>query len=358
MSAPKPKSTIAAIAPYVAGAARAAGFEKPIKLSANENALGCSPNALAAYRDAASDIHRYPDPGAERLRAAIARKFELDPARIVFGTGSDEVFSMLSQAYLMPGDNIVQPHYAFAAWAIAARAAGGEVRSASERDFHVDVDALLAAVNARTRLVFIANPANPSGTLISKYEVERLHAGLSPNVLLVLDGAYAEFATHRADYSDGLDLARAPANVVVTRTFSKAYGLAALRIGWAYASVDVADALNRIRLPFNTPAPAQAAARAALEDEEFLEASVSHAISARERLVSLLTEHGLACLPPDANFVTARARDAQGLVRDLAERGILVRGLTNYDMPDFVRVTVGAEAEIDALERALRDIRA
>ena len=359
MSAPRPKSTILAIEPYRPGRASAPGFERPIKLSANENALGCSPAARAAYIAAANALHLYPDPRASALRAALARKHGLDPERIVFGTGSDEIFSMACQAYLNPGEAMVQPQFAFAAWAIAARAAGAEVRSTPEKHYTVDVDAMLAAVDARTRVMFIANPANPTGTALPYSELVRLHAGLPSDVLLVIDRAYAEFCGGAALFAAFAD---AP-NVLITRTFSKLYGLASLRIGWAYAPVAVAETLNRIRLPFNAPAPAQAAALAALEDDAFTASSVAHVLRGRTRLDRELRHLALEPIPSAANFVTARLPPAAALTAEqtcdqLARHGILVRGLAGYGMPDCLRITVGTEAEMRELGSALRGLLA
>lgn len=356
MSAPQPKATIAEIAPYRAGRAQAPGFARPIKLSANENALGCSPAARAAYRGAEANLHLYPDPRANALREALAVKHVLDPARIVFGAGSDEVFSLACQAFLNPGDNIVQPQYAFAAWAIAARAAGGEVKSAPERDYTVDVDAMLAAVDERTRIVFVANPANPTGTCVPASEIVRLHAGLAENVLLVLDGAYAEYAPDggREDWT----LADAP-NVIVTRTFSKLYGLASLRIGWGCGPAPVIDVLNRIRLPFNVPGAGQGAALAALGDDAFVQQSIAHAAKGRARLTAMFTALGWRAIPSAANFVTVQVPpplSAADVEQSLVQRGILVRGLANYGMPDCIRVTAGREEELAALEAALAEI--
>lgn len=361
MSGPRPKASIAAIHPYVAGKSNAAGFAQPTKLSANENPLGCSPAARAAFLAGGDTLHRYADPQANALREAIAAKHGLEPAHIVFGAGSDEIFSLACQAYLNPDDTMVQPQYAFAAWAIAARAAGAEVISAPERDYTIDVDALLAAVDARTRVLFAANPASPTGTRIPFAEIKRLHAGLPQDVLLVLDGAYAEYAEDEADYDSGLRLAQSAPNVLVTRTFSKIYGLAALRIGWGYAAAPIADALNRIRLPFNVPAPSQAAALAALADHAFVETSAQHAREGRNDLALFLRELGFIVLPPAANFVTARTPagfplQAPEIERALAARGILVRGLSGYSMPDALRFTVGAAGEAAALRTALADI--
>ena len=357
MSGPEPKPTILGIKPYVPGKAKAAGFTAPLKLSANENALGCSPAARAAYLSAAASIHLYPDSNAAALREAIAAKHDLDPARIVLGTGSDELFSLVCQAYLSPGRAMVQPQFAFAAWAIAASAAGASVISAPERNYCVDVDALIAAVDRRTRVVFIANPANPTGTHIPFRDIERLHEALPDNVVLVLDAAYAEFAEGLPDYEDGLRLARTAANVVLTRTFSKLHGLAALRIGWGYAAAPIADVLNRIRLPFNAATAGQAAAIAALGDDAFVARSLALVREGRARLAQVLRAAGLTPLPSAANFVTALAPEgpeaAEAIERSLSAQGVLVRGLSNYGMPNALRVAVGTELQMEVFERAL-----
>jgi histidinol-phosphate aminotransferase len=357
MSGPRPRTSIEAIAPYVPGKAKAPGIANPIKLSANENALGTSPLALAAYRDAAAELHLYPDPGALALRDALARMHNLDPARIVFGTGSDELFSMACIAYLEPGDNIVQPAHGFAAWAIAARAVGGEVRNAPERNFTADVDAILSQVDTRTRIVFLANPANPTGTWLPFGEIERLQAHLDPSILLVLDEAYIEFGREHLAPAAGLALTERAPNVLLTRTFSKLHGLAALRIGWGYTTSAIADALNRFRLPFNTPRPAQAAALAALSDNAFIERSLLLAEAGRERLTELLERQGLTPLPSATNFVSARVpatTSAIAVETTLAERGILVRHLKNYGLPDFLRFTVGTAEQMQSLNDALQ----
>lgn len=362
MSLPTPKQSVRAIAPYIGGKASAEGFERVIKLSANENALGCSALARLAYCEAGSDLSLYPDGQALALRAALAVKFNLAPQRILFGAGSDEIFSMVCQAYLNPGDNIVQPRYGFAAWSIAARAAGGLVKSAPEAAFSVDVDAVLANVDRRTRIVFIANPANPTGSCLPFTEIARLHAGLPSHVLLLLDGAYAEYAAGVAGFADGLDLAREAQNVIVTRTFSKLYGLAALRIGWAYAPEPVIETLNRIRLPYNASRPAQAAAVAALGDDVFVARSIAHAEAGRVSLAYLLGQLGLEPIASATNFVTARfARgsrvNAIAAEHALAGHGILVRGLGDYGLGDCLRITLGTVTEtarlVDELKRIL-----
>lgn len=357
---PLPKPGILEIAAYAPGRATAPGVERPLKLSANENSLGCSDLARDAYLAAAAELSLYPDSHTTRLREAIAEAFQLAPERLIFGAGSDEIFSIATQAYLGAGDNIVQPQFGFAAWAIAARAAGGRVKSAPERDFVVDVNALLRAVDARTRLVFLANPANPTGAWLPFGEIARLHAGLPANVLLVLDGAYAECATALPEYADGLSWAADKSNVLVTRTFSKMYGLASLRIGWGYGPAHVVDALNRIRLPFSMSRAGEAAALAALGDEAFLERSVELVAAGRERLAAGLHGMGLRTLPSAANFVTVSCKAApvaaRGLEAALAGRGILVRGLANYGMPDWLRITVGTSEQIDRVLAAMLEI--
>jgi histidinol-phosphate aminotransferase len=357
MTGPRSRASIEGIAPYVPGKAKAPGIAHPIKLSANENALGTSPLALAAYRDAAAELHLYPDPGALALRDALAMKHGLSAERIVFGTGSDELFSMACIAYVEPGDNIVQPAHGFAAWAIAARAVGGEVRNAPERDYTVDVDAILSLVDDRTRIVLIANPANPTGTYLPFREIERLHARLDPSILLVLDEAYVEFARAHIDQTAGSALATRASNVLVTRTFSKLHGLAALRIGWGYTTPAIADTLNRFRLPFNTPRPAQAAALAALGDEDFIERSLVLAEQGRAQLAQMLLGYGLTPLPSATNFVSARvppSKAATNIEAHLAAQGVLVRHLKNYGLPEFLRFTVGTRDQMKRLEDALR----
>lgn len=350
---PEPKPGVAEIAAYVPGRATADGVAKPMKLSANENPFGCSKAARSAFVAAADEIHLYPDAYTSRLRAAVAQKFELDPSRLVFGAGSDEIFVMAAQAYLSDGDNIVQPQYGFAAWAIAAHAAGGAVKAAAEKNYCVDVDAMLAAVDVRTKLMFVANPANPTGTWLPFAEIERLHAALPDNVLLVLDEAYAECAIGASGFADALAWASDKENVLVTRTFSKVYGLAALRVGWGYAPVHVANAMNKIRLPFSVPRSGEAAAVAALRDEGFVARSVEHFILERARLARALTEMGLQTLPTATNFVTASFASAplsaKEAVGALARKGVLVRWLGNYSMPECLRISVGESADVDTV---------
>lgn len=355
---PIPKPGILDIIPYKPGKSKAEGFDNPIKLSSNENILGCSEAAKAAFIAAADRLNIYPDGRSDALRAAVAAKYDLEPGRLVFGDGTDEVLHLINQVYLEPGDNIIQGQYGFGAYAIGARACGAEVRFAPEPNLRIDVDEILKLVDERTRLIFITNPANPTGTWISKDELARLHARLAPSVMLVVDAAYAEFATDPA-FDDGLDLARDAVNIIVTRTFSKIYGLAALRIGWAYAPADAADAIDRIRPPFNTSIAAQEAAIAALADDDFRARSLALVNQWRTWLAQQLGGLGLEVTPSAANYVLVRlpktpgqtAADAEAF---LARHGYLVRGVAGYGLPEYIRITIGLEAH----NRAVVDILA
>jgi histidinol-phosphate aminotransferase len=358
-SRPVPKAGILDIAQYVGGKSKVEGVANPVKLSSNENILGCSDATRAAYVEAAGRLQMYPDGKASPLREAVAARFRLEPERLVFGCGSDEIFALLNQVFLEPGDNIIQGEHGFAAYAIGARACQGEVRRAPETRYTVDVDEMLKLVDARTRIVFVANPANPTGTWITGEEVRRLHAGLPPSVVLVLDGAYAEFATD-GSYEDGVDLARTAQNVVVTRTFSKLHGLASLRVGWAYAPPHIADAIERIRPPFNTSIAAQEAAVAALADEDFQRRSVELMEQWRPWLTQQLGGAGLEVVPSAANFVLVGfpktpGRTAADGEAFMGKKGLIVRGVGGYGLPDHLRITIGLEEHNRAVAEALAE---
>lgn len=359
-SRPLPKPGIMDIHAYVPGKAKAEGVADPVKLSANENILGCSEAAREAYAGAAGQLHMYPDSRTSLLRAAVAERFRLEPERLIFGQGSDEVFQLLNQAFLEPGDNIVQGEYGFAAYAIGAYACQAQVRRAKEPNYTIDVDEILKCVDERTRIVFIANPANPTGTWVPFAEIERLHRALPASVVLVLDGAYSEFCNDPA-FDDGMDLARTAQNVVVTRTFSKLHGLAALRVGWGYAPAEIAAAVDRIRLPFNISIPGQLAAVAALADEDFQRRSVEHVDRWRPWLAQQLGGLGLeVVLPSAANFLLVGfpktpGRTAVEAEAFLAGKGLLVRGVGNYGLPHHVRITIGLEEHNRAVTEALAE---
>jgi histidinol-phosphate aminotransferase len=354
---PRPKPGILDIEPYVGGKAKIEGVAEPLKLSSNENILGCSALARAAFEGAAGKLNLYPDGKAAALREAVAARYGLEPGRLIFGCGSDEVFTMLAQTYCEAGDNVVQGQYGFLAYRIAARSTGAEVRFAAMPDLRFDVDEALSLVDDRTRIVFLDNPGNPTGGWLRRAEVERLHRALPLACILVIDGAYAEFVDDPA-FSDGLDLARGAENIVVTRTFSKIHGLAALRVGWGYAPLEMIDTLERIRGPFNVNLPAQGAAVAALGDEAFQAESRALVLQWRPWLTQQMGGLGLDVLPSQGNFVLigfpeAPGRTAAEAEAHLASRGILVRGLANYGLKDHLRITVGLEAHNRAVVEAL-----
>ncbi|MSO71331.1 MAG: histidinol-phosphate transaminase [Alphaproteobacteria bacterium] len=355
--APQPRPGIMEIAPYVGGESTVPGVARVIKLASNETPLGPSPRAIEAYRAAAEKLHLYPDGGATELRKALGERHGIDPARIVCGAGSDELLALLARAYAGPGDEVLYSQHGFLVYPIAARAVGATPVAAPERVLTTDVDALLAAVTPHTRVVFIANPNNPTGTYIDRDELNRLHAGLPPECLLVLDAAYAEYVG-RNDYEAGEALVSAHANVVVTRTFSKIYGLAALRIGWAYCPPAVADALNRLRGPFNVSTPALVAARAALEDDEHTSRARALNDAMRPFLIAELGKRGIKTTDSVCNFVLAQfphdaKHNAAAALAFLKSRGLILRDMTPYALPAWLRITVGREEDMKSLLAAL-----
>lgn len=357
MSAPRPRAEVMEISPYVGGESKVAGANRIIKLSSNEGAFGAPPGAQAAYARAASELHRYPDGSAAELRRAIGAKFGLDPARIVCGAGSDDLIYQLCLAYGGAGTELVMTAHGFSIYEIAGLYAGCRVVKVPERALTADVDAILAAVSPATRLVFLANPNNPTGTMLPRGEVERLRAGLPADVLLVLDAAYAEYVD-RVDYEAGAALVDAGANTVMTRTFSKIFGLGGLRVGWCYAPPAVVDVLNRVRAPFNVSLAAQAAAIAALAETGWVERSRAHNTRQREILTGALAEAGIAVAPSEGNFVLAdfgsveRAARADAFLRS---RGVIVRRVAGYGLPACLRITVGATDEVALAAELLRD---
>jgi len=355
MTAPVLRPGILDIAPYVGGESAAPGAGRVIRLASNEGAFGPSPRAVAAYRAAADDIHRYPDGHSRALVAALARRHGVDPARVVCGNGSDELLHLLALAYSGPGDEVLHTAHGFLVYPIAARSVGAVPVSVPEKALTADVDALLAAVTPRTRIVYVANPNNPTGSYLPDPEMRRLRAGLPGHVLLVIDAAYAEFAT-AADYEAGAALVLESDNVVMTRTFSKIYALGGLRLGWALCPPAIADALHRIRGPFNINSAVQAAGVAALEDTAFIEAAARHNAECRDWTGERLRALGLDVQPSQANFVMASFAgwgDAEAVRQFLKARGILVRQLGAYGLPDRLRVTIGRSEEMQEVVDAL-----
>jgi histidinol-phosphate aminotransferase len=356
---PVPGPGILEIAPYVGGESKAEGVERPIRLASNESALGPSPRAVAAYRALAGEIHRYPDGSAIELRDALGRFHGLDPARIVCGSGSDELIGMLLRAYAGPGGEVLYSRHGFLMYPIGALSVGATPVAALERDLTADVDALLERVTERTRIVFIANPNNPTGTYLPMSEMRRLHQGLPSNVLLAIDAAYAEFV-NRNDFEPGVSLVDRAENVVMLRTFSKIYALAGLRLGWSYCPPAIADVLNRIRGPFNVTAPAQAAGIAAVEDTEALRRARAHNERWLSRLSERLSALGLPLTPSVANFVLPRfpddpRRNADAAFVFLHARGILVRKVAAYGLPQHLRITIGTGEEMEQVAAALAE---
>lgn len=344
---PEPRPGVLKIKPYVPGKSDAPGVAKVYKLSSNESPLGPSPHAAAAYREVAVHLEDYPDGAATALRVAIAHAYGLDPDRIVCGAGSDDLLNLLARAYLADGDEAIHTTHGFLVYPIATLGAGATPVVAPEKNHTADVDAILACVTERTKIVFLANPNNPTGTFIPYDEVRRLHRGLPPHVLFVIDAAYAEYV-RRNDYAAGIELVATSDNVVMCRTFSKIHGLAALRLGWMYGPPHVVDAVNRIRGPFNVNAPAIAAGIAAIADAAHVERSRGH----NERWLAWLTEEigrlGLEVTPSVANFILIHFPGSKGKTAAeadafLSARGLVLRQVGVYGLPNALRMSVGCE---------------
>lgn len=356
----QPKPGILDIAPYVGGKSKIEGVAEPMKLSSNENALGAGQKARDAYQAAVGNIHVYPDGRASKLRDAVADHHGLEPERLIFGNGSDEVFALLNQTYLQPGDNIVTGQYGFLAYRISALANQASVKLAPEPGFKAEVDAILEQVDDRTRIVYISSPSNPTGSYNTAEETRRLHAALPSNVLLVIDEAYAEFVT-APDWETSFPLAKDADNVVVTRTFSKIHGLGGLRIGFGYAPLKVVEAVDRIRLPFNVSVPGLEAAVAALGDEAHQKASRDLVETWRPRLTQAIKGFGFEVFPSAGNFVLVRFANAErsAAANDyLHTKGIIVRPVGGYGLPDCLRITIGTDDQNRAVLDALSEFAA
>jgi histidinol-phosphate aminotransferase len=356
---PKPRPGVLDIEAYVPGKSSAPGVAKVYKLSSNETPLGPSPKAIAAYKDWADHLEDYPDGSASDLRQAIGRAFGLDPDRIVCGAGSDDLLHLLAHAYLVDGDEAIHTTHGFLIYPIVTLGAGAKPVVAPEKNYTADVDAILAAVTKKTKIVFIANPNNPTGTCLSFDEVKRLHRGLPPDVLLVIDAAYADYV-RRNDYEAGIELVATSENVVMCRTFSKIHGLAALRLGWMFAPAHVVDAINRIRGPFNVTGPAIAAGIAAIEDVEHQERARAHNTRWLDWLTREIGKLGLKVTPSVANFLLihfaeTKGRTAKDADAFLSARGLILRQTTAYKLPNALRMTVGGEEENRLVVAALKD---
>ncbi|MCI0600794.1 MAG: histidinol-phosphate transaminase [Beijerinckiaceae bacterium] len=342
---PCPRAALSRIDPYVPGESEAPGAAKVLKLSANETPLGPSPLAKQAFRDYASRLHEYPDGAAKALREALGARHGLDPARIVTGNGSDEILHLLAAAYIGPGDEGIFTEHGFLVYKIAILAAGGSPVVAAETNLTADIDRILAKVGPRTKMVFLANPNNPTGTYLPAAELDRLALSLPRHVLLVIDAAYAEYVT-RADYSPGERLVDGGENIVMTRTFSKIYGLAGIRLGWCYAPSGVCGALNRIRGPFNTNGAVMAAGMATLGDATHLAQAVAHNETWLPWLAKEISALGIKVTPSVCNFLLLHFKDAaQAMAADrfLSGRGLILRAVSAYGLPHCLRLTAGGE---------------
>ena len=356
---PQPRPGVLEISPYVPGKSQAPGAAKVFKLSSNETPLGPSPKAIAAYHAVAEHLQDYPEGSSADLRDAIGRAFGLDPDRIVCGAGSDDILNLLARAYLADGDEAIHTTHGFLVYPIATLGAGAKPIVAPEKNFTADVDAILKLVTPRTKLVFLANPNNPTGTYLPFDEVRRLHRGLPPHVLFVIDAAYAEYV-RRNDYEAGIELVATSDNVVMTRTFSKIYGLAGMRLGWMYGPAHVVDAINRVRGPFNVNIAVQRAGIAAIEDTAHLERSREHNSRWLSWLMEEIPKTGLKITPSVANFVLIHFPDTQGrTAKDadafLTKRGLILRYVAAYKLPNALRLTVGSEEANRLVVKALAE---
>lgn len=352
---PQPKAGITSISPYVGGKSKVEGVSRTIKLSSNENPWGPSPKAAEAYAEAAAHLHRYPDGGHAALREAIAEIHGLPADQLICGAGSDELLGLLVHAYAGPGDEVLYTQHGFLMYKIYTLGNGATPVAAPEKNLTADVDALLAAVTERTKIVFLANPNNPTGTLIPTSEVRRLRAGLPEHVILGLDAAYAEYITDPA-YDAGQALVAEGGNTVMFRTFSKIYGLPAVRLGWAYGPAHIIDIMNRVRSPFNVTAPALAAGIAAVRDQAYIADMRRRNEAERERLVQSLTQKGVEVVPSQTNFVLVKfGVNAAEVNQKLAAQGLIVREVAGYGLPEYLRISIGTTEEntllIDAIAR-------
>ena len=359
MNRPQPRPGVLDIAPYVPGKSTAPGVAKVFKLSSNETPLGPSENAIAAYRAAGEHLEDYPDGSAAALRDAIGAAFGLDPDRIICGAGSDDLLNLLARAYLSDGDEGIYTKHGFVVYPIATMGTGAKAVAVPERDLTADVDAILKAVTPKTKIVFLANPNNPTGTYVPFDEVKRLQKSLPAHVLLVLDAAYAEYV-QRNDYESGIELVATTDNVVMTRTFSKIYGLAALRLGWMYGPAHVVDAINRIRGPFNVNGPAIAAGIAAIGDTAHVEKSRAHNTRWLAWLTGEIGKLGLPVTPSAANFVLihfpeTKGRTAKEADAFLTKRGLILRQVGVYKLPNALRMSVGTEEANRLVVQALKE---
>ena len=356
MTLPQPKAGILDIKPYIGGEGRVEGIAHPIRLASNENALGCSPKAREAYLKAGADLQRYPDGSAAELRAALGKKYDMNPDHIICGSGSEELIALLIRAYAGPGDEVIYSQYGFLMYPLCTRSVGATPVAVPEIDFRTDIEGILKAVTPRTKMLLLANPNNPTGSYLKRDEMKYLFEKLPANILVLLDSAYAEFVQEK-DYDDGKSLVDAHPNAVMLRTFSKIYGLAALRLGWGYCSPEIVGVVNRVRGAFNVNAPAQAAGVAALGDHEFLSKTIEMTNTGRKYLQDQLSSLGIRHWPSAGNFLLASFGDRAEEVRlALKDKGVFIRQMGAYNLPQHLRITVGTAFDNEGLITALKNI--
>lgn len=351
--------SVMSLAPYVGGASKVNGVDRVIKLSSNEGAFGTNPNVVKACRDNAENLFRYPDSGCVALRQTIAETFDLDANRVMCGSGSDELIGLLCHAYLKADDEVIITQYAFLMYKLYAIGCGANPVTVPEKDLRVDVDAILKLITKKTKIVFIANPGNPTGTYVTREELRNFCLKMPSNILIILDSAYAEFVG-KDDYTDGKDLVDEFQNVVMLKTFSKIYGLGGVRLGWGYASQEIVDVINRIRGPFNVNAVAQIAGVAALKDQDFVKKSFDHNRKWQERLSQDFEKIGLKMTPSVTNFVLVHFPETVGKTAEdadkfLQSKGIIVRRVAAYGLPNALRMTIGSDDEMKILLTALSE---
>lgn len=359
MVKPRANSWLDDLVAYVPGRYKGGENAAPARLASNETPLGPSPKAVEAARKAAVELHRYADGGANDLRDALSTHYNLEKSQIICGTGSDEILQLIAQAYAAPGDEIIHTCFGFMVYGIAARRVGARPVVAEEKNYTADVDAILAAVTDKTRVVFLANPNNPTGTILHQAEIERLHLALPEHVVLVIDGAYAEYVSLE-DYDGGLKLAQTATNVIMTRTFSKIYGLAAERVGWAYGPQEIIDVLNKIRGPFNVTGIGQAAAIASLHDQNWMMQARKHNDHWRPWLENQLRQLHLSPIPSEGNFILVAFPETPGQTAGdanayLTSKGFLLRHLPSMGLNHCLRLSVGSDEDNHGVIKALQD---
>lgn len=358
MSSPIPKPGILDVSPYLGGESKIAGVDRVIKLASNEGVLGPSPKAMEAYIRKAKTLHRYPDGSARKLRGALAAAYGLDAGRIVCGSGSDELLEMLARAYAGVGDEVMYTEHGFLMYPICAKGVGATPVAVPEKNLYADVDALIARAGENTKILFLANPNNPTGTYIPDSEIRRLREGLPEHVLLVIDAAYAEYVA-RNDYCSGSQLVDECDNVVMTRTFSKIFALGGVRLGWVYCPTAIADVLNHLRGPFNVSSPALAAGVAALSDVAFTDEVRNYTAKWFDWTKKQLIDLGLEVPTQVGNFLLVRfpatGKTAEATDEFLKSRGLIVRRMVGYGLPDCLRITIGREDEMRSLVDVLKE---